>query len=737
MVCLCFVLPFAAPAQTSAPAPLPPAAQELVKKGILAAKQQDYLLAARFFQDARKMAPQAPEIYYDLGLAESNLPGRELRAICWFEAYLMANPKAPNAAAVRDQVDVLDVKMQSNLSHLIKSLQDATGQLTDRKEDALMELAHLWAKTGDLTAAFNIVTLSQGANNFKSRAQRTIAAGQADAGDVAGAKATTDLIPDPFEKNLALNNVAEAQVKSEDLAGALRTGSSIQDEYVRFRDPLLRDIAIAEVKAGDLAGALKSAGLISSESDAKNDAYNAIAGAQVHAEDIESAHKTADLMRPGIYKASLLQDIAELEAKAGSTSHALETAESIQDGDYESVYKSKALSAIAEVQAKAGDTAGAKDTLRLARRAADRSTDHRGGLNTTSLEHIAIAQARALGDIAGAQQTADLIASASDKSYALKEIAEAQAKAGDFTAALKTANCIIPDGTYSNWRGGTLAGIAEAQAEAGDVAGAFKTAELIQNEYYRKSGVGRIVHGQAKGRDIVGALKTADLIHDTDDKSSALLGIVDVQAESGDIAGAFKTADLIIGTDEKSGALSYIASAQAKAGDAANAKSTFTLALKTADLTPDPKTKCWRQRAIAAAQAKVGDIASARETLIIALRTANLIQDAGWKKIGLDAVAEDQRKFGSTNSASAVQVPAVPSVTALSVPDWLDKLDETSAQSDCALNSFPFLDFAGYLKSLPVTATPQAAFDTLRAAVEKIVTAQDVVARMMRRQAQK
>ncbi len=61
-------------------AELAPDAQQAISKGIIAARQQDYLLAIRYFQDARKIAPDAPEIYYDLGLAESKIPGCELGA---------------------------------------------------------------------------------------------------------------------------------------------------------------------------------------------------------------------------------------------------------------------------------------------------------------------------------------------------------------------------------------------------------------------------------------------------------------------------------------------------------------------------------------------------------------------------------------------------------------------------------------------------------------------------------
>ena len=46
-------------AQTNVPAALPPAAQEALGKGIIAAKVPDYPLAIRYFEEARKLAPAA------------------------------------------------------------------------------------------------------------------------------------------------------------------------------------------------------------------------------------------------------------------------------------------------------------------------------------------------------------------------------------------------------------------------------------------------------------------------------------------------------------------------------------------------------------------------------------------------------------------------------------------------------------------------------------------------------
>src|SRR4029079_3179532 len=102
-------------AQTASGTSLPPDALDAFNKGVIAAKQnKNYPLAISYFQDARRLAPGVPMIYLNLGLAESKIPGRELRAIAWLGAYLEANPNAPNADAVKEQIDVLDVKSRDN-----------------------------------------------------------------------------------------------------------------------------------------------------------------------------------------------------------------------------------------------------------------------------------------------------------------------------------------------------------------------------------------------------------------------------------------------------------------------------------------------------------------------------------------------------------------------------------------------------------------------------------------------
>ena len=70
-ICLSIMAPGNSLAQANAfsatSASLPPEAHSAVKKGVIAAQEQDYSLALRFFQDAQKLAPDASEVLYNFG----------------------------------------------------------------------------------------------------------------------------------------------------------------------------------------------------------------------------------------------------------------------------------------------------------------------------------------------------------------------------------------------------------------------------------------------------------------------------------------------------------------------------------------------------------------------------------------------------------------------------------------------------------------------------------------------
>lgn len=247
----------AALAQTITAASLPAAAQEVLNKGILAAKVPDYLLAIRYFEEARKLAPQAPIVYLNLGLAESKVPSRELRAMAWFGAYLAAYPDAPNAAAVKELIATLEVRSQSNVSRLIRSLQGAAVG-----NSYLRDVAKLWAEAGNIDAAMKTADLTLTAD-WKRASQTAIAEAQINGGDIAGAQKTLAaalqtanlIVGDAEAKSMGLSHIAETQIRAGDMAGAqqaLTSALEVSDliESAAYKSHARRTIAGIQAKAG-------------------------------------------------------------------------------------------------------------------------------------------------------------------------------------------------------------------------------------------------------------------------------------------------------------------------------------------------------------------------------------------------------------------------------------------------------------------------------------------------------
>ncbi len=76
-------------------------------KGLAAARRSDFAEARTDFLAARDSDPYWPDNLYYLGLATSKLPGLELSAAAWFEAYLALEPKSPRSAEIRTAINNL------------------------------------------------------------------------------------------------------------------------------------------------------------------------------------------------------------------------------------------------------------------------------------------------------------------------------------------------------------------------------------------------------------------------------------------------------------------------------------------------------------------------------------------------------------------------------------------------------------------------------------------------------
>ena len=419
-------------------AQLPPQAQEAIDKGIIAAKVPDYLLAIRYFNDARRTAPQAPVVYLNLGLAESRVSGRELRAIAWFGAYLAALPEAPNAAAVKQQIAVLLVKNESDLARVLDSLQAAALQThSDSRASNLADVAALWARAGDIEAATKL-------GSVYNAARRAIAEAQLRSGDAAAAQSTASAIPSPDERITLEIAIVEARVAAGDTAGARES------------------LAAAEKTAAAALGFSNKA-----------HAYTAIGAIYTRLGDRAAAQasylvamNTADRFGSDASgKAKLLADLSDAQLRTGEVSAGratLSAARTVAEALKDEWQKARALTEIAEVQVRSGDW---EEALKASER-----LDHYGNM----LVRKAIIELQVTkGNFAAALSTAEPIVM-DNKSDFQAEIAEAQIRAGDMkganatlAVARKTAELVKTD-----YKAQALARVAEAMGQAGDLAGA-------------------------------------------------------------------------------------------------------------------------------------------------------------------------------------------------------------------------------------------------------------------------
>jgi hypothetical protein len=90
-------------------------AQRYMARGMAAVEMaksaSDYALAAKEFEQAAKLAPDWPDIYYNLGSVQSKA-GDITSAIKSFQCYLDLAPKSPDAAKVRDEIFKLEYRLE-------------------------------------------------------------------------------------------------------------------------------------------------------------------------------------------------------------------------------------------------------------------------------------------------------------------------------------------------------------------------------------------------------------------------------------------------------------------------------------------------------------------------------------------------------------------------------------------------------------------------------------------------
>lgn len=94
---------------------VPEEARRFMARGVAAAEMAksagDYAFAVKEFEQAARLAPDWPDVYYNLGSVQSKT-GNFLSAMKSFQRYLDLSPEAPDAAKVREEIIKLEYKQE-------------------------------------------------------------------------------------------------------------------------------------------------------------------------------------------------------------------------------------------------------------------------------------------------------------------------------------------------------------------------------------------------------------------------------------------------------------------------------------------------------------------------------------------------------------------------------------------------------------------------------------------------
>lgn len=516
-------------------AALPENVQPLVDNGILAGKEGRHLAAISDFREALKLAPDSPEIFLCLGVAESKLPGRELRAVAWLSAYRTVLPGAPNAAKVKRQIDELRASNSKTVVTLVQSALKAGKKISNpayRK------------RSGELAA---------------------------EAGDLASALAIASQENEPFDKCTLLTCVVNKQLERSDFNSAIETADAMND--LSWKARTLAAIAQAQQKTDAAAArdtsrlALDAAATLSVSSRTHImtliGMVNARAGAVSEAKEIlEAAAALAESEEDLYWRWTMLVQVAVAQIEIDDTAGANAT---LNSGVKHAIFvkdpgsRCRAQTAFAELQLKMGSTEDAKATL------------------------------------AAATQSAEVTTSAAEKGPALVQITELWIKAGASASArtsvaevLKAAS--LMDADYKKEE--VLGLLVKAQLELGDIADAQAIFKLLSNRSYMSDAQRNIAEAQALAGDIKAAEKTTVSITEASQRCRALAAISVAYALQSDqekarrsLATAQKVAASVEGFENQQELLPYLALAHAKTGNLTAAGEALAASKKMAILS--------------------------------------------------------------------------------------------------------------------------------------------------------
>lgn len=397
-ISFCVTIGVAIPSSAASASPLPAAAQEAVNQGMSADQQGNYLAAIGHFREALTAAPDDPQIFFNLGVAESKIPGRELRAISWFGAYLSVEPDAPNTKAVLKEINTLRSVHRQTLLAVVRLADEAAAHSGNDGFVAVVDQYR--ARAGDFSTA--LIKAAAFQPRLRDSVYSEIALSQALAGDSAGAIATFGLIEAEEVRSVAQTRAIEAQLDVGDIQGALQIWS-LMSSLARvngvggFGEPTAASlIAGVRSKLGDRAGAkaiiaaaLRDAALVTGN---RHSVYVDIAKAQARDGDMSGALRTVSLLEDTFDRDIVLGNIAGVLAERGEISKAFAVTKKISAMTRPFDFQSIAQSMIAIAQAEHGDMRSAKRTAASIRDGTTRIKAQKSIAQTQAREESAAAE---------------------------------------------------------------------------------------------------------------------------------------------------------------------------------------------------------------------------------------------------------------------------------------------------------------------------------------------------------
>ncbi len=342
---------------------------------------------------------------------------------------------------------------------------------------------------------------------------------------------------------LALDEIAQAEIRAGKLDAAIRTGETLQAELVgggtRSGIGLLH-VALAQARGGDPDSGLQTATQID-ERESRAEALAAVARAYLDQGRGTAARGAWGLLiEPPDERdrerthADVLREAARAMSQLGRFDEATATAHAITQDETQV----EVLANVAAARARAGEVDNA-------RRDADGLDGH---ARTWVLVEVILAQLRA-DDRKGARETTTLLADGPDRAQALAAIAISTAKAGEIDAARDIAREVTDAEVYCL----ALLDIARASSELGDAAAvdALITeteclARAIEDVAGREAVLKQLAVGAARLARLDTAIEMADALVDVEARDRAQADIGAVLGDTGDIEGARAIAASIV-----------------------------------------------------------------------------------------------------------------------------------------------------------------------------------------------